>query len=445
MRKEKLSRQLEQLVPWQAAIVLLAVLATPATGQAKCYIGAYIEQDPIVAGDIALFERLVGKEHSSYMRYLGYGEPFPTDWVAKVHNHGALPHIAWEPNNGLDEVRNDVYLHRWAQAAAEAKKPILLRFASEMNGTWMIYSGNPDEYIRKWRLVYTTIKSQAPNVIMVWCPFATPRRTIPLYYPGDDYVDWVGVNIYAVLYHDGDISQPSQRDLVDDLRYVYSLYGARKPIAICEYGATHYCIASQQLSSSFAAASIEQVYQAIREQFPGVVFINWFSVDAASDGLAHNDYAVTTDNLVLSSYRQAIDEQYFLSQLPPSPQATLAAFWQPYGASPAQTTTQLALTGTPRLADDQLAIVVRGSRPAAVTGSVVIEARAGSGLDVNLVEFYVDGQILALTNVSPYRVQWNAPAGIPGEHTIRVVARNPADQKIAVAEATVIVTESEAN
>ncbi len=422
--------------------MVLSLLATPVTGQAQSYIGAYIEQDPVVAGDIALFERLVGKEHSSYMRYLGYGEPFPTDWVAKVHNHGALPHIAWEPNNGLDEVRDDAYLHRWAQAAAEAEKPILLRFASEMNGTWMPYSGDPDEYVRKWRLVHETIKSVAPNVIMVWCPFATPRRTIPLYYPGDEYVDWVGVNIYAVLYHDGDISQPSQRDLVDDLRYVYSLYGARKPIAICEYGATHYCRASQQFSSSFAAASIAQMYQAIREQFPGVVFVNWFSVDAASDGLAHNDYALTTDDLVLNSYRQAIDGQYFIPQLPV--QVALAAFWQPYGPSPAQTTTQLALTGTPRLAGDQLAIVVRGSRPEAVTGSVTIEARAGSGLSINLVEFYVDGRVLALTNVPPYRAQWNAPAGKPAEHIIRVVARNSADQEIAVAEATIIVAESEA-
>ncbi len=385
--------------------------------QAKCYIGAYIEQDPVVAGDIALFERLVGKEHSSYMRYLGYGESFPTDWVAKVHSHGALPQIAWEPNNGLDEVQDDVYLHRWAQAAAEAQKPILLRFASEMNGTWMPYSGDPDEYVRKWRLVYHIIKSQAPNVIMVWCPFATPRRTIPLYYPGDEYVDWVGINIYAVLYHDGDISQPSPRDPIDDLRYIYNMYGARKPIAICEYGATHFCTASRQLSSSFAADSIKRMYQAIPKQFPNVVFINWFSVDAASDGLAYNDYAVTTDEVVLDSYRQAIDAQYFLTQLPASLQITLAALPQLHGSSPPQTTTPLALTGTPHLADDQLAIVVRGSRPEAVTDPVIIEARAGSGF----------------------------PDGAPGEHTIRVIARDSADRKIATTEATVIVAEQQMN
>jgi len=187
------------------------------------------------------------------------------------------------------------------------------------------------------------------------------------------------------------------------------------------------------------------MYQAIPKQFPNVVFINWFSVDAASDGLAYNDYAVTTDEVVLDSYRQAIDGRYFLTQLPASLQITLAALPQPGESPPAPTTTQVALTGTPRLADDQLAIIVQGSRPEAVTGPVVIEARAGSRLDVNLVEFYVDGRILALTNVPPYRVQWNAPDGKPGGYTIRVIARDSADQKIATAEATVIVAERQMN
>ncbi len=441
MLKKPLLQQLKRLVLWHVAIVGLSVLGTVVPAQAKCYIGAYIEQDPVAAGDITLFEQLTGKKHSSYMRYLGYGEPFPTDWVAKVHNHGALPHIAWEPNNGLDEVQDDAYLHGWAQAAAEAKKPILLRFASEMNGTWMPYSGSPNEYIRKWRLVYRVIKAQAPNVIMVWCPFATPRRTIPLYYPGDEYVDWVGVNIYAVLYHDGDINQPSQRDPVDDLRYIYDLYGNRKPIAICEYGVTHYCRATYQFSSDFAAAKIKQMYQAIRQQFPHVVFINWFSVDAASDGLAYNDYAVTTDELVLNSYRQAIADQYFLTQLPASPQALLAAISLSPEPSLPQSGASPALTGPLRVADDQLAIVVRGSRLGIVAGLVTITAQVGSGLNVNLVEFYVDGRVVALTNVSPYQVQWDTTGCKAGEHTIRVIARDSANQEIAAAETTVVVAE----
>ncbi len=413
-------------------ILLVQTLAgSPVAAQPRgCYIGAYIEQDPIVAGDIDLFERLVGKKLASYMCYLGYGEPFPAKWVAKVHERGALPHIAWEPNDGLGQVRDDAYLHGWAEAAAQAEGPILLRFASEMNGTWMPYSGNPDEYVRKWRLVYSVIKQAAPNVIMVWCPFATPRRTIPLYYPGDDYVDWVGVNIYAVLYNDGDINQPAPDDQLDSLRYISSLYGTRKPIAICEYSATHFCAASQRRSSDFAVRKMGEMYQAVREQFPNVVLLNWFSVDAASDGLADNDYAVTTDHLVLQTYRELVGGEYFLAQLSPFG----LRLQMPETAAP------MALSGRPLAGAGQVAIILKGSRAEAVTGRVVLEALVGSGLDAYLVEFYVDGRFKALTNVAPYRASWNADRYDPGVHTIRVIVRDRADQEIASQEATVIVS-----
>ncbi len=61
-----------------------------------CYLGAYIEQDPVTNGDIAAFEALTGKKHASYFKYVGYGRPFPTEWVEKVKAAGAVPQIAWE-------------------------------------------------------------------------------------------------------------------------------------------------------------------------------------------------------------------------------------------------------------------------------------------------------------------------------------------------------------
>ena len=39
-----------------------------------------------------------------------------------------------------------------------------------------------------------------------------PRQSVPKkghpYYPGDEYVDWVGVNFYSVYYHDNGPSRP---------------------------------------------------------------------------------------------------------------------------------------------------------------------------------------------------------------------------------------------
>ncbi|MCX7597690.1 MAG: glycosyl hydrolase, partial [Armatimonadetes bacterium] len=206
-----------------------------------CYIGAYVELDPTVKGDVDGFERLVGKKHLSYFRYVGYGQPFPFAWVKELKARGQVPHIAWEPNQGLDAVQDDEYLRGWAEAARRADVPIFLRFASEMNGNWQAWSGDPALYVEKWRLVYRVMHQIAPKVIMVWCPFAVPQGSITSYYPGDEYVDWVGVNIYSVKRHDGDPNKIAGQDPRDLLRYVYKLYAPRKPIAICEYAATHYC------------------------------------------------------------------------------------------------------------------------------------------------------------------------------------------------------------
>ena len=103
----------------------------PAQG---CYIGAFIERDSNVNGNIAAFEDLTKKKHASYFTYVGYGRPFPSEWFARVTRSDAAPHIAFEPNNGLAEVKDDAYLRAWARDAARTKRPIFLRWASEMNG-----------------------------------------------------------------------------------------------------------------------------------------------------------------------------------------------------------------------------------------------------------------------------------------------------------------------
>ena len=75
-----------------------------------CYIGAFIERDTHVMGNIGAFEELTKRKHASYFTYVGYGRPFPAEWVRKVARAGGARHIAFEPNNGLDEVQDSLYL-----------------------------------------------------------------------------------------------------------------------------------------------------------------------------------------------------------------------------------------------------------------------------------------------------------------------------------------------
>ncbi|HEY3397789.1 MAG TPA: glycosyl hydrolase [Armatimonadota bacterium] len=455
-----------RLYPWLLLLVLIPVtaLAAPTPGADGpraaqtlvpahgAYLGAYVQLDPVVKGDLAAFEKLVGRPHYSYLRYVGYGEPFPHRWAQEVVARGGIPQIAWEPNNGLAEVQEDAYLRGWAEAARHLGAPVLLRYASEMNGNWMPYSGKPDEYIRKWRLVYRVMHETAPNVVMIWCPFGTPRSNIPLYYPGDDYVDWVGINIYAVVYNNGDPKQPAEDTQLDQLRFVYNLYAERKPIAVCEYAATHFCSASKQCTTDFALKNMREFYEALPKLFPRVMFVSWFSVEASADGLAHNDYAVTTDPAVLNLYRELIQGDYFLAGpsagAPVTPTTPDLPLIRPLGAvtavvpkPPVRPTRPLPLIGQAVPGPSEVALSMRGAPPQAATGRVTLTATVGEKLTPDTVVFYLDGQVRCLTNMRPYTWDWNTAGYDPGEHAVRVVVTGADGSELAVREVSVIIAD----
>ncbi len=96
-----------------------------------------------------------------------------------------------------------------------------------MNGDWVPWHGDPDLYIEKFQLVHNVMEEYAPNVVMVWCPNDVPvelnGQTIPDYYPGDAYVDWVGVNFYVDYYDSGltDLDSNFLQNPLTHLEYIY--------------------------------------------------------------------------------------------------------------------------------------------------------------------------------------------------------------------------------
>lgn len=81
-------------------------------------------------------------------------------------------------------------------------KPMLVRFANEMNCSNL--GDDPDKYIEVFRTVADMIH-QYPNLAVVWSPndLGALDRPFEYFYPGDEYVDWVGVSCYSVKYFVG--------------------------------------------------------------------------------------------------------------------------------------------------------------------------------------------------------------------------------------------------
>lgn len=292
----------------------------PASG---CYVGAFIDRDDTlhklhmesqIHGDIPQFNKLVEKPHASFFMYRSYGKEFPKKWARYVKEQGAIPHISWEPKS-LEDVRDDDYLRRFMSEAAKLDHPVILRFAGEMNGEWTPYHGDPQAYIEAFRTVYRASR-KAPKVAMLWCPNAVPQSSIEDYYPGDDYVDWIGVNFYSVPYLDNDINRPGDKIFpADQLKFVYEKYAARKPIAVGEWAASQRSSLRDRNLTSFATTKLAQLYSVLPTQYPRVKMVNWYScnnIERAKEERQLNNFQVTNNEDILDAYRRAVGHPHFL-------------------------------------------------------------------------------------------------------------------------------------
>lgn len=106
----------------------------------------------------------------------------------------------------LDGEYDDVLVELFSTLAA-SKSPILFRLNNEMNGDWCLYnafyfSKDTSLYRDLWRHFYNIAQEQgATNLIWVWNPnwgdFPSFKWNHYLnYYPGEEYVDIVGVTSY---------------------------------------------------------------------------------------------------------------------------------------------------------------------------------------------------------------------------------------------------------
>ncbi|HYK72589.1 MAG TPA: glycosyl hydrolase, partial [Pseudoneobacillus sp.] len=101
----------------------------------------------------------------------------------------------------------DSYIKSWAQGFKNLNAPVLVRLSNEMNGSWTQWSlddndQDADLYKLAYRHFVDVIRKQgAENVKFVWNPNATSApdyswNDASLFYPGDEYVDWVGLTHY---------------------------------------------------------------------------------------------------------------------------------------------------------------------------------------------------------------------------------------------------------
>lgn len=267
-------------------------------------------------------ENAYGRKHAVYLTYTSWGENakgdstyFPIKFAEAAKAQGAGIQIGLEPDGGLSQVKDDEYIREFARQAKASGIPIFIRFASEMNGEWVPwYTKNGQEYIEKFRLVHDIFEEEAPNVAMVWSPNFLPRDNISKYYPGDKYVDWVGVSLYTIPYSHGEIKLGGNP--IDYLLPIYETY-KNKPIFISEGAISHYSFEQNKDYGTWAVGQLHNMYSYMPKMFNRVKAIHYFNLDKSTTSYdnSNNNYDIGKNPLMLSTYKRIIQHDHFIDQL----------------------------------------------------------------------------------------------------------------------------------
>lgn len=247
-----------------------AALSPPRSG---VWFGAYMDfgetEDHVTLEGIEAFENLAGKAPAIIASSSYWGEQsFPEKNLALISRHRAIPMIYWSPwdkpydeNKGPDRFslkeilagKWDAYIDRWADGAKAFGKPFFVSFCNEMNGDWFPWSGvfyggehgGNEVFKNAWRYVVDRVRARgANNILWVFHVNAFPAinddwNVMQSYYPGSDYVDWLGLSVYGKQFrNEGDWAY--FKDLIDWPYEEITALDPDKPVMLAEFGVGDY-------------------------------------------------------------------------------------------------------------------------------------------------------------------------------------------------------------
>ena len=231
-----------------------------------------------------------------------------TRWDIAQHK---IPLITWEPHWPLDGIiagQFDDIFHARAQGAKALGTDIFLRFGHEMNGNWYPWSGamnggangGPQKYIAAYRHVHDLfVQDGATNVVWIWCPLvadvpAEAWNHWTNYYPGDAYVDWVGLDAYNWGTSSSCCVWQSFGTLITAL---YDDYAGKKPLMLPE-------TSSAELGGD-KAAWIDAMHADLKSTFTAIKAVVWFDINKETD------WRIASSPGALSAYRNLALDPYF--------------------------------------------------------------------------------------------------------------------------------------
>lgn len=182
----------------------------------KLLVGVTGEATPWNLNEAVTFENAVGRKADMVHGFVNPESKVPLSQIREAQQAGHVVMITLEPY-GVEQSYNPAYsiivgeidddLRRWARQLDKLDQPVLLRFMHEMNGNWYPWSvgwngggrNTSAHIVSAYRHAWQIFQDEgATDVQWVWSPNtgAPVGVRYASLYPGDQYVDIVGLDGY---------------------------------------------------------------------------------------------------------------------------------------------------------------------------------------------------------------------------------------------------------
>jgi hypothetical protein len=305
-------------------------------------------EDRVSASRIRAFEHLAGRRIAwAYFsnNWLGGHIRFPASRVRAISQAGRVPFIrmmarsGWgrgaDPNfplRSIDSGAWDPELRRWCDRARDTQIPLLVEFGTEVNGDWFPWNGRwngagrrdrygdplqadgPERFRDAYRRIVDLCRDERAGNITWFFHVDVggwprkPWNRIANYWPGDAYVDWVGLSDYGPQVP----GEPwvSFRRRLDRAYSRIAALSASAPIAVLEYGATE--------DPHHPSAKARWIRHAIRDvaarRWPRIAALSYWHEDWRNANGSASALRLDSSARVTRAYRRGISRPAFTAR-----------------------------------------------------------------------------------------------------------------------------------
>lgn len=358
-----------------------------------------------------------GSQSSEYavLMYVTFGDSYGVDyWINYYKDHyptfrkaatqGGVIELAWnfaiEGTAGAKQILDaGSYIDESLKAMGNLNATVLLRVGAEMNN-WS--DCDPATYIQAFQKIAQKARAY-DNIKMVFSPDNVSNRNVTFsdFYPGDEYVDWIGVSTYHNTNYAGEVPAYAfdAQTYGNDAYYGKGLYDSDplvilrplvrfaqthgKPMMISECGFSYLSHGAKQ--TDFAVDQMTKFYSYVNMIYPQIKAVFYFDNTVGSD----HHYELAGNSTMSTTYQNVIaNNGAYLTRMNEAGKT-----WKDlYDVSELEGTVKLAAYA-----------IFPGKNDATVTYSL-------------------DGKVVHATKQVPYNYELNTAVLAPGKHTLTVTA-----------------------